>query len=199
MSRKPIPSTNFTVPVNAALLHAVQKKDLRAVCRALDRGANPNTRNGHGIPCFFAAAKRECWLVLSVLIQAGADVDYLGNWLSCKKTVLHVVAYAGQVDLINQQIDANKMDVNALDAFGRTALHEAAAANSYLAVKALLGHGADPLIASDPSCPDGPNYLPINAIEKGKPGAHDVRVELEWAMRQRSRSATQVAEEGEAA
>jgi hypothetical protein len=179
--------SNTNNPANAALLRAVQKKDLRAVCRALDQGASPNTRNGHGVPCFFAAAKRECWPILSVLITAGAQVDYLGKWgwKNCTKTVLHLAAFYGRADIIAQILDGKKMDVNASCGFGRTALHEAAAGNSYPAVKALLDHGANPLLVSDPSCPDGPAYLPIKAIDKGRPGAHDVKLELSWAMRLR--------------
>ena len=128
-----IRSISRTVPANAALLRAVQKKDMRAVCRALDQGANPNTRNGHGVPCFFAAAKRECWAILSVLITAGAQVNYLGKWGwgTCTKTVLHLAAFYGRADVIEQILDAKKMDVNARCGFGRTALHEAAAGNSY--------------------------------------------------------------------
>lgn len=185
MSPSTIRSIRNTEPANAALLRAVLKKDMRAVCRALDQGANPNTRNGHGVPCFFAAAKRECWSILSVLITAGAQINYLGKWGACTKTVLHLAAFYGRVDIIDQILDANKIDVNARCGFGRTALHEAAAGNSYPAVRALLNHGANPLLASDPSCPDGPNYLPIKAIDKGRPGAQDVKMELSWVMRER--------------
>jgi hypothetical protein len=186
MMKTSISSKNNTAAANAALLRAVQKKYLRAVCRALDHGASPNARNGHSVPCFFAAARRECWPIVSALLSQSVETDYLGVWLACKKPILHLLAYAGQVDLISQLIEGSNVDVNARDAYGRTALHEAASGNSYAAVKALLAHGANPLLASDPSCPDGPDFYPIRSVQKDLPGSLEILNVLGCAMKRRA-------------
>jgi len=168
-----------------ALMTAIEKLNLRAVCRALDQGANPNLIHADGKSIVLELASRQystdstIWTIVQELILAGADhlvTDAEGE------TLIHHAARCDEVDAIETLIAMDGLDVDVLDSEGRTPLFNAAAFSRVEAITVLLEYGADPLVTSNPDGVMGPDYQPIDAIDYEDAGAFYVQALLNNAM-----------------
>ncbi len=83
--------------------------------------------------------------VANWLIGQGSRLDLLA---SNQKSLLHFAAIGGNDRILQTLLQTKKLNPNAADAFGRTALHFAIAAESLIAARSLIQHGADPTIQS---------------------------------------------------
>lgn len=163
------------IDINQQLIQAVVHGDMRAVCRCLDAGADPNTRGADGRPLFFALGRwpRDPWPIRGEIIRAGADVtvrDEVGS------TILHAAAGADHVETV-ELVLGRGMDIEILDHFGETALHEAARCGALNAVKALIGGGAD-VFAENPYGKTPKDLIDYNDVVT----CYEIDFELEQAM-----------------
>jgi ankyrin repeat protein len=161
--------------VHQQLIEAVGNGDVRAVCRCLDAGADPNTRGADGRPLFFALGRwpRDPWPIRGEIIRAGADVtvrDEVGS------TILHAAAGADHVETV-ELVLGRGMDIEILDHFGETALHEAARCGALNAVKALIESGAD-VFAENPEGKTPKDLIDYNNVVT----CYEIEFELEQAM-----------------
>jgi len=168
-----------------ALHEAVEKHDVRGVCRALDQGANPNVPYEDGIlPVMKLVGRRSNnaitpWIIVMELIRAGADhlvTDEDGE------SLVHHAARCDQADVIETLIALPGLDVHIRCSEGRTPLFNAAAQSRLNAIKTLLAWGADPLVTSNPDGVMGPDYQPINAIDYCRSEAYYAEALLSYAM-----------------
>lgn len=185
------PSTKITptqpLDLNQQLVDAVSDGDMRAVCRCLDAGADPNTRGLDGRALFFQLGPWPCdpWPIRKELIKAGADVsvrDEVGF------TILHAAAGGDQVDLIEVILD-HGLDIEVLDHFGETALHEAVRCGALNAVKALIAREAN-LFAKNPEGETPSDKIDYNNVET----CFHIQFELEEAMAESEDDEEEVAE-----
>lgn len=148
------------------LAYAVRRNDADFVAELIGVGADVNGFAFGDIP-LIALANAEC---AEQLVRAGADVnapikrDSSALGLVQGATALIKAAHRDDGKLVAKLIDLGA-DINALDRFGRTALHHAARSNG-VAAKQLVAAGAD-LLAVDhfgktPSFYDAPQLKPVD-------------------------------------
>jgi Ankyrin repeats (3 copies) len=78
-------------------------------------------------------------------------------------TPLHLATTRGRLSFVHHLLSLGKVDINAQNVHGETALHEAARAGNTLIVQTLLGAGADPMVHSISGA------LPLNlAMSRGE-------------------------------
>src|SRR5689334_19464921 len=58
-----------------ALWAAIRSKDVKAVQKALDAGADPTGRNEYGVSSLWLAAEKKNFDVIKLLVDRGADVN----------------------------------------------------------------------------------------------------------------------------
>jgi uncharacterized protein len=124
------------------LLSAVAFASADLVKFLLDRGGDPNVDRGEGYSCLDCAVEstnRDSAAVLSLLLDAGADVCR-GN--AEGRTALHLAAMRGYLDKVTLLVQAGA-DVNAQTCDGETPLMDAAQCGRSAVVKFLLDRGAD--------------------------------------------------------
>ena len=170
-----------TLDINQQLVEAAGNGDMRAVCRCLDAGADPNTRGAEGRPLFFVLGHGSSvpWPIRGEIIRAGADVTVRDNVGS---TILHWAAGADHVDTVELVLD-HGMDIEVLDHYGETALHEAARCGALNAVKALIERDAD-VFAENPK-----GQTPMDRIDYYNVATcYEIEFELEKAIRESSDS-----------
>lgn len=161
--------------INQQLIQAVVHGDMRAVCRCLDAGADPNTCGPKGRSLFFELGPwpRDPWPIRGEIIRAGADVtvrDEAGS------TILHAAAGADHVETVELVLD-HGMDIEVLDHFGETALHEAVRCGAFNVVKALIERGAD-LFAENHQGQTPKDKIDYNLVST----CFEIEFELEQAM-----------------
>lgn len=154
------------------LAYAVRRNDAEFVAELIEAGADVNGFAFGDIP-LIALANAEC---AEQLARAGADVnapikrDSSSLGLVQGATALIKAAHRDDGKLVAKLIDLGA-DINAVDRFGRTALHYAARSNG-VAAKQLLAAGAD-LLAEDrfgktPTFYDAaPQLKPVDLRQQG--------------------------------
>ena len=165
--------------LNAQLIEFAKKGDEARVLKALEQGANPNTRNRSGQTALYLFAQKGKAEAAAKLIEKGADVNLEtldkttplmaaahGGYLAVAKLLvengadihrkdqieLDAVMYAasrGHVEVMNYLIEQGKVDVNALLKHDTTVLMWAAGYGQLGTVKALIERGADPSAKDD--------------------------------------------------
>uniref|UniRef100_A0A7S2W404 J domain-containing protein n=1 Tax=Mucochytrium quahogii TaxID=96639 RepID=A0A7S2W404_9STRA len=88
---------------------------------------------------------------VKLLIEHGADVNAKKPKDEGGRSVLHILSAKGNKELVDQILQVPGVDIEPLDAHGRTPLHLAARLRKVDAAKALLQKGADPNLKT----PDG--------------------------------------------
>lgn len=156
------------------LAYAVRRNDAEFVAELIEAGADVNGFAFGDIP-LVALANAEC---AEQLVRAGADVnapikrDSSSLGLVQGATALIKAAHRDDGKLVAKLIDLGA-DIDAVDRFGRTALHYAARSNG-VAAKQLLAAGAD-LLAVDhfgktPSFYDAaPQLKPVDLRQQSAP------------------------------
>ena len=102
--------------IDKELIKAVKSRDIKKVKELLERGANPNAKDGdEETPLHYAAAKGSVDIA-KLLIDKGANV----NAKSVDGfTPLHVAAMKGNLPVVELLLESGA-DPNAIDQFGRT-------------------------------------------------------------------------------
>ena len=153
---------NFDINIkdknNNTPLHIAALKSINITKYLLDKGADVNAVNNHGLtPLFiavydnnkFATAKeilkddntllQEHMKLIRLLISKGADINHKSNY---GKTVLHFATQEKNTALVKFLVD-NGANINLPDAAGYTVLHYAVHQKNTALVKFLVGKGAD--------------------------------------------------------
>jgi ankyrin repeat protein len=172
-----------TLDINQQLVQAVDKRDMRAVCRCLDAGADPSTSGREGMPLIFCSGS---WPITVELIKAGAGVTVRDRQGS---TILHKAAGENEVDAINAALE-HGLDIETLDSLGEAALFEAVRYGALEAVRELIELGADLSVRNNEgdTLMDKVDYEAIATCV-------DIQVELEQAGGERSSDEAQTEEE----
>jgi len=118
----------------ADLVRAAGDGDLPAVRRALDEGADVDTRDGSGRTAVTAAAMGEHVAVVRELVDAGADVDLQDDR---RNNALLVCGEHGNVAVLREVLRGDP-DLRATNRFGGTALIPASDRGHVDMVRALL-------------------------------------------------------------
>ena len=69
--------------MNKEFIFAIQKKDIETVSRLLEEGIDPNTKASDDTPVIIIASWYGCTEIASMLVDKGADVNYInknGKW-----------------------------------------------------------------------------------------------------------------------
>ena len=128
------------------LLYAVSLGKADKMQALIDAGANIDAVNAHGWKALhLAAAKNDDSKCLTVMLQAGADINALTT--GTKRTALSIAASRGYGPSVMTLIN-NEADLNTQDRDGWTALHYATYADRELYVEQLLKAGIDPTITA---------------------------------------------------
>ncbi|WP_394475164.1 ankyrin repeat domain-containing protein [Ralstonia mannitolilytica] len=176
MSTQKISATvrDWTRSNMSPLAYAVRRNDAEFVAELIEAGADVNGFAFGDIP-LIALANAEC---AEQLARAGADVnapikrDSSSLGLVQGATALIKAAHRDDGKLVAKLIELGA-DINAVDRFGRTALHYAARSNG-VAAKQLLAAGAD-LLAEDrfgktPAFYNAaPQLKPVDLRQQGAP------------------------------
>jgi len=124
-----------------ALMKAVRKDDASQVNALIAQGANVDELDPNGDAPLVMAAYLGHTAVVTLLLEAGADVTAVDPGM--KATALHAAAYAGRTEsaalLIQHGIDINKQGPKN----GYTALHDAIWENNIDTARVILEAGAD--------------------------------------------------------
>jgi ankyrin repeat protein len=75
--------------------------------------------------------------------QNDPNVNINKQYLYCRGTLLHYAAMNDWLDIVEYLLDRGA-NINQIDNYGYTALHDAASAGNFEIVMCLLEHGADP-------------------------------------------------------
>ena len=109
-------NSESTPPPKSSLHHAAHIGDIETVKQHLDIGADPNLKTN--IIGWSPLAEARSMDIIVLLVDAGANVNDLGNG----ETALHRHYYSSPE--IIRFLVSKGVDVNAVDNFGNTALHE---------------------------------------------------------------------------
>lgn len=183
MSKQKQSKATQALNINQRLIQAVVVRDMRAVCRCLDAGADPSTCDEEGKPMIF---RSRSWPITVELIRGGADVTVRDERGS---TVLHKAAREDEVDALNAAL-AHGLDIETPDSFGETALFDAVREGALKAVSELIEQGADP------SAKNTEGETPLDKIDyENISTCYHIEFELEQAGGERSDDEEQEEEE----
>ena len=132
----------------AALLLAAADGDAQGV-RALLSAGSDSRRAASSLHAALCGGELASARVLEVLAK-GADAD--ASALVVDETSLHFAARTGSTGVTRALLDATPIDVNAVDAAGRTPLHVAATHGHAVVVEALIAAGADASVKEKDGC-----------------------------------------------
>lgn len=170
--------------IHQQLVEAVGNRDMRAVCRCLDAGADPSTSDQEGKPLIFCSSS---WPITIELIKAGADVTVRDERGS---TILHEAACSDETDAIDA-ILGRGLDIEVRDSFGETPLFDAVRGGALKAVQGLIEDGANPSAKNDEG------DTPMDKVSYDDMAGFHIEFELEQAGGERGDSEEQEDEEEE--
>ena len=123
------------------LMKATENGHYKVVEVLLKAEVNVNTSLEDGSTALHIASQNGHLVVISMLLQFGADPDIKRN---DGVTPLIIASYAGNNDIVELLLQTNKVDVNACNANGATALYIACHNGHLCVVSTLLRSGANP-------------------------------------------------------
>jgi len=146
--------------LNIELRQAMYARDYEKTKRLLEKGADPNTKNGWGSPFIYWCSENNRVDLIDLALEKGGDINTENK---NGETALHKVAQLGRAALIDPLVDRGA-DVDHKNIYDTTPLFVAAHSNQIEAVKKLLSRGADPTIQ---------NHKGITAVQRAKEKGHD--------------------------
>lgn len=153
---------------NTPLHHAARSSDPGVAALLRDAGADLNALNREGVSPLGSACAAGNWRLARFLLERGAQTDVAGG-----QPALSAAAGSEEDDPAGVQLLLrHKARVNARDAVGRSALHEAAAANHVEICRILLAAGAE----ANAKAADGRTPL-LEAVHNGALLALEVLLE----------------------
>ncbi|XP_025101587.1 uncharacterized protein LOC112568493 [Pomacea canaliculata] len=141
-----------------------QTELLSIVDLLIEKGADIEIRCSKGDTALHLAAKRENWIMVSYLIERGANLNAMDSKAVDEyQTVffIHRAAAAGNIDVVDVLLNSFD-DVNITDCNGFTLLHKVSqccSSSSVAVIRGLLIKGAD----IDKRCPGGDTALQLAA------------------------------------
>lgn len=130
-------------PIDSSLIEAISRGASTSVCLDLiGNGADINGWDWKGLTMLQLAVKRQHLEICEALIQSGAQV----NQKSFHKDTTLAFAINGDPAICQMLVNA-QVDVNALDAYGQSALHDAVLMANAPGCLFLLEHGIDAELA----------------------------------------------------
>lgn len=150
---------------NTPLHHAARSSDPGVAALLRDAGADIDALNADGISPLGSACASGNWRLAKFLLERGARPEPTGG----QPALLSAAGCEDDDPVGVQLLLRSKARINAVDARGRTALHEAAAAGHAAICRTLLDTGADPALADA----DGRTPL-LDAARAGAPGVLEV-------------------------
>lgn len=148
------------VRVYKALLYAIIMGDFEVVQFLLENGADPNSRNEHGLSLLWAATIRNTPYthIAELLLKYGATLDPQENY--CCATLLFNAAFSGNMPLLQALFERN-VSIQVQDGTtGLTPLHGAALNGHFDILKALVEKGADITVKADTQLNNRPGVEP---------------------------------------
>jgi ankyrin repeat protein len=124
------------VKVKWTPLHAAIEKEYRdIVLLLLEHGADPEIRSSRDETALWTASRCGCADIVRQLISHGADPN--AEWEYERWTALHVASHHGRPEIVRILLE-HGANLDALDPYGRTALH---IAWEITVIELLLDHG----------------------------------------------------------
>ncbi len=146
--------------LNTELKQAMYSRDYDKARRLIDRGADPNTKNGWGSPFIYWCSENNRIDLIDFAIEKGGDINATNK---NGETAMHKVAQLGSVEMIDPLLERGA-DINHKNIYDTTPLFVAALSNQFEMAKKLLSRGADPAI---------PNHNGITAAQKAEEKGYD--------------------------
>ncbi len=159
---------------NTPLHHAARSSDPGVAALLRDAGADVNARNHEGVSPLGSACAAGNWRLARFLLERGAQTEIAGGQPALLSAAASDEDDPAGVQLLLQ----HKARVNARDAVGRSALHEAAAADHADICQVLLAAGAEVNAkAADGRTPllDAVHHGAMHALEALLAAGADVR------------------------
>jgi ankyrin repeat protein len=129
-------------PLDNELRGAMYSRDFAKARGLIEKGADPNTRNGWGSPFICWCAENGKTDLIDFALEKGADIDATNK---NGETALHKAVQLGRVEMIDFLIDRGA-NINYRNIHDTTPLSVAALFDQPEAAKKLLCSGADPSI-----------------------------------------------------
>ncbi|KAJ5066079.1 palmitoyltransferase hip14 [Anaeramoeba ignava] len=128
----------------APIHYAAITGDVRKIHLLVSNGAKPDIQNIDGLNALHMAAQEGYILACHYLLNSEYTRDHLHVNMgdTANTTPLHWASYTGKIDTVFYLLK-NGASVDAVDIYGRTALHIACSQNHYEIVQQLVIHGSD--------------------------------------------------------
>lgn len=137
----------FKDPRQNELFKALYSHNSEKVKQLIKRGANVNEKDNSGISFLWQViderksfSEKKLHELIDLLLEKGVTLDFAVG--ANKATVVHQVVAYKQIPVLEKLIQAGAL-INAQNAYGSTALHNAARKNESGLVALLLSRGAD--------------------------------------------------------
>ncbi len=138
------PVTDNPTEANRDMFNAIQyardEDFLKLLETALSQGASIKARNHMGLDVLTVAVKANQPHKVQTLLAKGAELPYV---LADGKDLLMIAAENGSAELVSVLINTARLDINACDCHGQTALHYAVISGSKETAETLLENDAD--------------------------------------------------------
>jgi ankyrin repeat protein len=124
------------------LRQAMYARDYEKSKRLIDKGADPNTKNGWGSPFIYWCSENGRIDLIDLALEKGGDINAVNK---NGETALHKVAQLGRSQMIDPLLERGA-GINHKNIYDATPLFVAAQSNQIEVVKKLLSRGGDPTI-----------------------------------------------------
>lgn len=128
--------------LNIELRQAMYARDYQKTKRLIEKGADPNTKNGWGAPFIYWCSQNSRIDLIDLALEKGGEINAVDK---NGETALHKVARLGRSPMIDPLLERGA-DINHKNIYDLTPLFVAACNNQIEVVKKLLSRGADPYI-----------------------------------------------------